>query len=100
MNRELLHTLKLGLYLVRLMQRRLLIFIVVFRLRNRTGDPRLTERLWRAYWQGKEASTLKSYSSGYNSLRRVCQEEGLSVFRLDYLARCAICRNLVRVREP
>ena len=77
-----------------------MIFIVVFRLRNRTGDPRLTERLWRAYWQGKEASTLKSYSSGYNSLRRVCQEEGLSVFRLDYLARCAICRNLVRVREP
>ena len=73
--------------------KRLMIFCIVFRLKHRDRDVKLVDRLWRSYWQGREKTTLRTYESGFNILKRCCEEEKLSIFRLDELARCVVmCR--------
>ena len=42
------------------------------------------------YLRGREESTMRSYESSFRSLRRLCEECDLSVFRLDEEARCQL----------
>ena len=42
------------------------------------------------YLKSREGSTLKSYESGFRTLRKICQEKDLSIFRLHEEDRCII----------
>jgi hypothetical protein len=42
------------------------------------------------YLKSREGSTLKSYESGFRTLRKICQEKDLSIFRLHEEDRCVI----------
>jgi hypothetical protein len=42
------------------------------------------------YQKSREGSTLKSYESRFKTLRKICQEKDLSIFRLHEEERCVI----------
>lgn len=48
------------------------------------------DRLWRAYWDGRESTTLKTYGSAYRGLKRICEMEDLSLFHMNAEARCEV----------
>ena len=47
-------------------------------------------KLVNVYLRGKEQSSMWSYESSFMSLRKLCEESGLSVFRLDEEVRCQL----------
>lgn len=47
-------------------------------------------KLVEVYLKGREKSTMKTYESSFRSLRRLCQDCGLSMFRLGEEERCQV----------